>query len=185
MSSNIKVQRICEHCGNVFTAKTTTTRYCSHKCNSADYKLKQRKQKVTVSNKETRIIRTQPIEELKAKEFLSINELCRLVGISRRTSYRLIERGQLKIIKIGSRTIVRRSDLNGLLVSLETIKTDPPQKETNTFDIDQCYTIGEVQQKFGISEKGLHELINRNDIPKIKQGRYTYVPQTTINKLFK
>ncbi len=28
MSSNIKLQRICQHCGNEFTAKTTVTQYC-------------------------------------------------------------------------------------------------------------------------------------------------------------
>ena len=61
MSSNIKVQRICQHCGKEFTARTTITLYCSHRCNSAAYKAKQRAERVEQSNKETQRIKTQPI----------------------------------------------------------------------------------------------------------------------------
>jgi len=60
MSSNIKVQRICNNCGNEFTAKTTTTLYCSRSCYSAAYKAKQRAVKIEQSDKETQRIRTQP-----------------------------------------------------------------------------------------------------------------------------
>ena len=52
MSSNIKVQRICQHCTKEFTARKTITMYCSHRCNSAAYKAKQRTIKVEASNKE-------------------------------------------------------------------------------------------------------------------------------------
>ncbi len=55
------------------------------------------------------------MEHLKAKEFLSINEVCQLVGISRRTVYRLIEYGDLKKIKVRSRTLINRSALDRLL----------------------------------------------------------------------
>lgn len=42
MSSNIKIDRICEHCGKTFTAQTTVTRYCYHRCNSQTYKARKR-----------------------------------------------------------------------------------------------------------------------------------------------
>ena len=96
MSSNIKVKRICQHCSKEFTARTTVTKYCSDKCSKAAYKARKRAKKVNQSNAETTRIKNQPIEQLKAKEFLSINEVCQLVGISRRTVYRLIEQGDLK-----------------------------------------------------------------------------------------
>jgi excisionase family DNA binding protein len=115
MSSNIRVQRICQHCSNEFTARTTTTLYCSHRCNSAAYKAKLRAGKVEQSNKETQRIKSQPIEQLKAKAFLSIADTCKLIGISRRTVYRMIERGELITGKAGKRTIIRRSDLEQLL----------------------------------------------------------------------
>lgn len=115
MSSNIKVQRICHYCEQEFTALTTVTKYCSHKCSQRAYKVRKRAEKVKKSNVETVQIKNQPIEQLKAKEFLSINEVSQLVGISRRTIYRLIEQGNLTKLKIGSRTLIKRSAVNELL----------------------------------------------------------------------
>lgn len=40
MSSKIEVQRICQYCKKEFTARTTVTKYCSHKCNQRAYKAK-------------------------------------------------------------------------------------------------------------------------------------------------
>lgn len=186
MSSNIKVQRICQHCGNEFTAKRTTTLYCSHKCNSADYKAQQRAVRVEVSNKETQRIKAHPIEELKAKAFLSIAETCKLIGISRRTIYRIIERGELATGKAGKRTILRRSDLEQLL-----FKTPQPVKpqsiskpEPVQYDIADCYNLTEVQKKYNISETALQAVIKRNNVPKIKKGWFAYVPKAVIDTLF-
>ena len=116
MSSNIKVQRICQHCGNEFTARTTTTKYCSHKCNSADYKAKLRAAKVEESNKRTKQIINFSIEELKAKEFLSVRDVATLLGCSVRTTYRLIDNGTLKAVNLSERiTRIKRSELNKIL----------------------------------------------------------------------
>lgn len=115
MSSNIKVQRICEHCGVQFTARTTKTRYCSHTCNSRAYKAKVRSQKVEKSNIQTIATIAKPIEEIKAREFLSISDVSNLIGISKRTVYRLIEKGELKYSKVGSRTIIKRTSLNRMI----------------------------------------------------------------------
>ena len=114
MSSNIEVQRICEYCGKEFTARTTQTRFCSHTCNSRAYKASLKNLKVELSNKETQRIISQPFEELKAKPFLSIAEACKLLGISRRTVYRMLERGELKAGKAGKRTIIQRSEIDKL-----------------------------------------------------------------------
>jgi excisionase family DNA binding protein len=122
MSSNIKVKRICQHCSKEFTARTTVTKYCSLKCGQRAYKARKRAEKIQAVTTQTTRIKQQPIEQLKAKEFLSINEVCQLVGISRRTVYRMIEQGELNKIKIGSRTLIKRSALNRLLSSKETGK---------------------------------------------------------------
>lgn len=186
MSSNIKVQRICQHCGIEFTARTTTTLYCSHKCSSAAYKAKIRTSKIEASNKETQCIKSQSIEELKAKAFLSIAETCKLLGISRRTVYRMIERGELITGKAGKRTILRRSDLDKLFEQPQPVT---PQPESNPepvqYDISDCYNLTEVQCKYSISESALQGLIKRNDIPKIKKGWYAYVPKIIIDNLLK
>ena len=192
MSSSINIKRICQQCSKEFTARTTVTKYCSHKCASAAYKARKRAEKVKQSNAETTRIKNQPIEQLRAKEFLSINEVCQLVGISRRTVYRLIEQGDLNKIKVGSRTLIKRTALNKLLSSKETGKPEIPEQQINdlnewkqawAFDIKDCYTLTEVQEKYKVSESTVQQLIKRNSIPKIKKGWYAYVPKQVIDEL--
>jgi len=116
MSSNIKVQRICQHCGCEFTARTTVTRYCSDNCAKRAYKVRKRAEKVIYSNRETYNIKTKPIEEIKAKEFLSVREASKLIGCSRQTIYTLINTGQLKAKNIlTKKTIIRRTEIDRLL----------------------------------------------------------------------
>ncbi|CAN5486639.1 hypothetical protein BH09BAC3_BH09BAC3_36570 [soil metagenome] len=170
MSSNIKVQRVCQHCGNEFTARTTTTLYCSPRCNSAAYKAKTRAVKVELSNKETQRIKTQPIEELKVKEFLTVRNIATLLNCSVRSVYYYIESGTIRATNLGQRiTRVKRSELDKLFEQPRTV-TPPPETKPVQFDIADCYTLTEVQSKYGISETAVQNLIKRNSIPKVKKG---------------
>lgn len=114
MSSLIQIQRVCEHCGDTFTARTTKTRFCSHKCNSRAYKAAEKSKKVERSNVETKQLISKPIEELKAKPFLSISETCQLLGISRSSIYRMMEQDKLLAGKIGGRVIIQRTEIDRL-----------------------------------------------------------------------
>jgi|ERR1019366_3174039 excisionase family DNA binding protein len=183
MSSNITVQRICEYCSKEFTARTTTTLYCSKKCNSAAYKAKIRTAKVEASNKQTQLIKTKPIEELKAKEFLTVRDVATLLNISIRSVYYYIESGNIKAVNLAQRiTRVKRSEIDKLFEQPVT-----PQPETKPapvqYDIADCYTITETQKKFNISDSALNNVIKRFSVPKIKKGKFTYVPKTIIDKI--
>lgn len=191
MSSNIKVQRICQHCNNEFTARTTTTLYCSHRCNNAAYKAKIRAGKIDTSNKETQRTKIQPIEQLKAKEFLTVRDVAVLLNSSLRTVYRLIESGSIKAVNISQRkTLVKRSDIDSLFSSTDTELKSEIQKQglkeleqSEQFDISDCYNLSEVQDKYGISETALQNLIKRSEVPKLRRGRFAYVPKTVIDRL--
>ena len=112
MSSNIYLQRICEHCGNEFTARTTVTMYCGDTCAKKAYKIRLRNKKVADSNKETAQLKEQPLKDLQSRQFLSVRETCMLLGISQRTIYRMIERKVLTPGKAGRRTIIARSQID-------------------------------------------------------------------------
>lgn len=192
MSSNIQVQRICQHCGTEFTARTTVTKYCSHRCGSLANKAKKRAEKVQKSNTETKQIKTKPIEELKAKEFLTVTDVSKLIGCSRQNVYKLINTGKLKATNIlEKKTIVRRCDLDKLFKEVPETETIPEQqkqelsdwKQAGAFEITDCYTINEVLEKYTISETALQNLVKRENIPKIKKGWYAYVPKPIIDKL--
>lgn len=73
-----------------------------------------REAKIEQSNAETKAIRNKPIEELRAKDFLSIAETCALLGLSERTVFRLLQSGRIPAGKFGRRTIIKRADLEQL-----------------------------------------------------------------------
>ncbi|MCA6434974.1 MAG: helix-turn-helix domain-containing protein [Bacteroidetes bacterium] len=185
MSSNIKIQRICQYCGNEFTARTTVTQYCSDTCSKRAYKARLKAAKIESSNKETQRIKSQPIEELKAKEFLTVREVARLLNCSVRSAYYYIESGTIKAVNLGRRiTRVKRAEIDKLFEQPQTVAPQPEkQPQQKQFDIADCYNLTEVQNKYGISETALQNLIKRNSIPKIKKGWFVYVPKTVIDKL--
>lgn len=182
MSSNIKVQRICQHCKKEFTARTTITLYCSHNCNRAAYKAKERAVKIQASNEQTQQIKNQPIEQLKAKEFLTVREVARLLSCSVRSAYYYIENGNIKAVNLGQRiTRVKRSEIDKLFEQPQQIEI--PQPEQMQFDIADCYSTEQVRNKYNISESGLRNLIIKHNIPKFRKGWFAYIPKTLIDKL--
>lgn len=115
MSSNIRIQRICEYCKNDFIAKTTVTKYCSSTCSKRSYKARKRAEKIHQSITETKQIKNQPIEELKGREFLTVTQVSKLIGCSRQNIYKLINSNKLKATNIlEKKTIIKRSDLDKL-----------------------------------------------------------------------
>ena len=116
MSSNLEIEKRCVYCGNKFIAKTLKTKYCSHKCNSRHYKQRKRQEKIN-SHLEEQISppSTQNIKvDLKEKEFLNVAQTALLIGVSRRTIYRMLKSEELRYHKLGNRTIIKRADINKL-----------------------------------------------------------------------
>ncbi|WP_184131141.1 helix-turn-helix domain-containing protein [Arcicella rosea] len=113
MSSNINIQRVCLYCGCDFLAKTTKTKYCSHKCNSRAYKENQRNIKISASVSKTKEVNKKPIEEINKLEFLTAKQTAKLLNASTKTVYNLINTGKLSAINLGQRiTRIRRIDID-------------------------------------------------------------------------
>ena len=189
MSTNIKVQRICQYCGKEFTARTTVTQFCGDRCAKLAYKARKKAEKIENSNAETKKILAKPIEEIKTKEFLTVRDISKLLNCSRPTVYRLISKGIINGINLAQRkTTIPRSEIDKLF-SVEIVSkpySDPETEEPEIqFDIDEWYHLKEVQEKFGISESALRNLIKRMNIPKVKNAGLTYVPKISIDNLLK
>lgn len=182
MSSNIEIERICQHCSKDFIAKTTVTRYCSDDCAKRAYKARKRAEKIGTSIAETQQIRQNPIEDLKAREFLTVMQVSKLIGCSKQNVYKLINTGELKATNILiKKTIVKRSEIDKLFESKENVK--PTQLKP--LEIAECYTISEVQEKFKVSQSAFQNIMKRNNIQKIQKGKFVYVPKVVINNIFK
>ncbi|MFT5213415.1 MAG: excisionase family DNA binding protein [Patiriisocius sp.] len=115
MSSNIRVQRICQNCNTEFTAKTTVTRYCSKNCGKNAWKKRKQAGKVKRVNRRTRDKILLPKIEIKEKDFLSVNECALLLNCTNSTVYHLIKTERLKATNLGTRvTRIKRSNLDKL-----------------------------------------------------------------------
>jgi excisionase family DNA binding protein len=116
MASKIEITKNCIYCGKEYTAKTLTTKYCGHTCNSRHYKQLKREEKLN-EFKESTSKKGQNTPQffdiaLQQKDFLSIDEAAKLIGASRRTIQRLISSNKLQIVKVGSRTIITRKAID-------------------------------------------------------------------------
>jgi excisionase family DNA binding protein len=123
MSSNIRIKKVCQHCGEEFIAKTTVTKYCGDNCAKRAYKARKKKEKIN----KTPSVDEQKIEfrerSLEQKEFLNIQETSHLLGASRMTIYRQIKKGNIPAIKLGRRTIIMKSALENLFYNEGHTKT--------------------------------------------------------------
>lgn len=113
MSSNIRIERTCEYCGQLFIARTTVTRCCSTDCAKRAYKKRKREEKIQHAAEPTN---TTDNARLSDKEFLSIKDTCQLIGASRWTIYRMIEQKQIAVAKLGRRIIIRKDEINKLFI---------------------------------------------------------------------
>jgi predicted DNA-binding protein (UPF0251 family) len=112
MSSNIKIQKICEFCGQEFTARTLYTRYCSKSCNKKHYKQLLLEKNLEIKDSQENI-KVSPLETLRnaSQEYFEINEAASIMRISRRTLYRLITLKKIKKKKMLSRTVILKDDI--------------------------------------------------------------------------
>jgi excisionase family DNA binding protein len=122
MSSNIRVEKVCQYCNKLFIAKKLNTKYCSHICNSRAYKAIKKYEKINSVNQETdseKIVLPSPIasylEQIQEKEFLTVKETAKLLGVSKSTLYRLIKNGALNAGNLSERTTrIKRTEIDKL-----------------------------------------------------------------------
>jgi excisionase family DNA binding protein len=180
MTSNIKVRRICEFCSKEFTARTTVTKHCSDLCAKRAYKKREREKKIENSNKETVQKLSIPVERIKANDYLTFSEAATLIRVSRSSLYRIIWSGSLKVIKIKSKTIVAKKDLDEFL---KWSVQSPPSKKTIPTEETELMSFGEIRSLYEISDTTLYSMVKRKQITKRKIMGTNYVPKSEILKL--
>ena len=181
-SSSIRIKKVCEWCGEVFYAQKTTTRYCSHRCNSKAYKEITRNKRIQDAETKTNIlISQQPIQIIKDKEFLSFAEAGTLLGISRQAVYKMVAAGHLKASKISSRlSFIKRSDIENML-------ENKPYEKRNKKDIapiTEFYTTAEVKEKYNVVDSWIFVVAKKHNIPRTFNRGKTYWSKKHIDNYF-
>lgn len=180
-----KLKKICEYCGQGFEADKITTRYCSHKCNSAAYKASRRKVAIKLSENLTAKNKTETLRnDLSNRDYLSISEAAKLFGLNRATIYRYVVSGILPGMRITKRTTrIKQSDLNVLFERTDKYEISTKTQKRNL--INDWYTLEEITEKYGIKYRQVRKIINAESIPEKKNGRFTLVAQNHVDTYFK
>lgn len=125
MSSNIRINKVCQHCNKLFTAKTTVTKFCTDNCAKANYKLRQKEHKIQLSHSDTekQLLenkspgRRAPGHGFMGKEIVNISELSVMTGLSERTIFRLMKNPTFPRIKIGKKLLFKKDKVMDYLTS--------------------------------------------------------------------
>ena len=177
-TSKFRVLRTCEFCGKEFYAQKVTTRFCSRRCNELAYKQRRRQRQIIEAEAK---VTQKPIEEVKEKEFLSLNDTAVLMGISKRCVYDLIHAGVLQAFRLTSRlTIVRKADIEKMFEGRVYTKKVKPERKP----ITEFYTTTEIKEKFGVSESWVFKIGKEKNIPKILNHGKTYWSKQHVEKHF-
>ena len=181
MSSNIKVERICEWCGNKFIAQTTVTRFCCKRCAEHSYKERLRQKKVAVSNQET----AQSNIKWRDRDYLTPTQAAELLGIGRKSIYRYIRSGKIKVVRFSRKTLISKTDLQAMfdfLTTKETQSVEPAEKKSKS--LADFYTRADIREKYGVKDSWIYKVVAENNVPKTIIRGKAYFSKSHIDRLF-
>ena len=149
----LEIRRKCKVCGKVFLAKTLESQFCSKRCGDVF-----RKRQRDAEKREERL--SQIILQIpEAREYISVKEAVAIFGVERDTIYRLIRKGRIPAINLGSRlTRIKREELEKLLPTRDTIKEEKakPMPKLYNMEPENCYTIGEISEKYHVHDSTVY-----------------------------
>ncbi|MBO4956040.1 MAG: helix-turn-helix domain-containing protein [Muribaculaceae bacterium] len=177
MSSNIRIEKTCEWCGQQFTAQTTVTRFCSKRCAEHSYKERMRQQKIQQANSAV----PSKISVINEKDYLTVAETAQVLGMTRQGVYKLIYRGDLAAAKLSSRlTLIKRDSIDKMLDGSPYKKRESNEKKM----INEFYTRAEIREKFGVKDSWIYKVVAENNVPKTILRGKAYFSKTHIDRLF-
>lgn len=180
-TAKFEIKRKCQLCGTTFLAKTLDSIYCSRECSRRAYdkrKAEENKRKQLDS-----IISQIP----DGREYISVAEAEALFGVCKETIRRLIRKGEVSSINLGTRlTRVCKSELmNRLPLREEPVDRSRALPKKYSLEPEDCYTVGEIAKKFSIAESTVYAHIRKYAIPIRQIGNYVYAPKSEIDHLYK
>lgn len=179
MSSNIRIEKTCEWCGNKFIAQTTVTRFCSKRCAEHSYKARLRNEKV----QRAQSVEPKSLTEVKEKDYLTVVETATLLGMTRQGVYKLIHRGELMASKLSSRlTLIKRTSIEQMLDKTPYVKRESSEKKDKA--ITEFYTRAEIREKFGVKDSWIYKVVAENNVPKTILRGKAYFSKSHIDRLF-
>ena len=175
MRTDVNYQKLCPNCGKPFTAKNGRTVYCCKGCANQARKYEMRR---NVLINERQLILEGKKEALRDKDFLSISEAAKLLGVSRPTIYKKIEQGQIKTIRVSARSVrIAREDL-------EALDSPVPDTQLSSHDAKEYISRDEAIRIYDVSPQWFHKTVSKAGLKAVRYGRESFYPKDRIRDLF-
>ena len=176
-----KIQKQCEVCGLSFVPKTVDSVYCSKTCGNAAYREKKRQKR---KEEERQAVVAKISDD---RLYISVPEAIALFGVAKSTLYRLVRQKRIPAINLGTRLVrIDRAAIEEMFpIRQIPLKKEKPTAKLYSLEPQDCYTIGEIAKKFGISDSTVYKHIRKFSIPTRQIGNYVYTPKNEIDNLYK
>jgi excisionase family DNA binding protein len=179
-SIKCEIKKRCQYCGNEFIAHQVNTLYCSKKCAYTACKKKKKEAKKQAKLAEI----AGRVEDY--RDYISISEATAIFHIASCTLYRLIRKGRIPSVNLGHRLMrVSKTYLNSNYQLREKPReSKKPMVKLYNLEPENCYTIGEISEKYHVGETSVYIHIRKYSIPIRQIGRFVYAPKDEIDKLY-
>ena len=178
----LEIRRKCKVCGKVFLVKKLDSQFCSKRCGDVYRK------RIKDANKREERLSEIILHIPDAREYISVKEAVAIFGVERDTIYRLIKKGKIPAINLGTRlTRIKRDELEKLLPTRQEIKkeSENPVPKLYSLEPEDCYTVGEICKKYHINDSTVWSHVRKYSIPSRQIGNYVYIPKEEIDNLYK
>ncbi len=178
----LEIRRKCKVCGKVFLVKKLDLQFCSKRCGDVYRK------RIKDANKREERLSEIILHIPDAREYISVKEAVAIFGVERDTIYRLIKKGKIPAINLGTRlTRIKRDELEKLLPTRQEIKkeSEKPVPKLYSLEPEDCYTVGEICKKYHINDSTVWSHVRKYSIPSRQIGNYVYIPKEEIDNLYK
>ncbi len=121
------------------------------------------------------------------RAFLSVPEAGMLFGIAKRTLYRLVGQGKIPSVNLGTRLVrIDRRVMEGIFGPAQSLPQaqSTPKKKLYSLEKEDCYVVGEIAERFRISEGSVYSHIRKYSIPTRQIGKHVYAPKSEIDNLY-
>lgn len=142
-----------------------------------------RQKKMALSNQETS--QCNPDRKSRDKDFLTPTETAQYLGVCRTYIYDSINRGKIKVTRIG-KTLISKADIQAMFdfLSPKEIETNEEAIEKKGKSISDFYTRAEIREKFGVKDSWIYKVVAENNVPKTILRGKAYFSKSHIDRLF-
>ena len=138
---------------------------------------------MALSNQETN--QCNPDRKSRDKDFLTPTETAQYLGVCRTYIYDSINRGKIKVTRIGRKTLISKADIQAMFDFLSPKEGEPVEvTEKKGKSISEFYTRAEIREKFGVKDSWIYKVVADNNVPKTILRGKAYFSKSHIDRLF-